>query len=348
MSRVRKGSLCYANKLLLKIRAACHRSQPRDDRAVSLSPTPPPPPGSGAGRGAGGWTMAHGWGSNGSKEAATKTQKEEARRAQGWRPELCGPVPGSPHCSRLVLPELCTFSMNWWSSKWNVSLSSVSHSSKWIRPNTGSLEPSIYSWWVRSAGDNVDLQTASRAGVGGSPARLSPSAVESEAMCWRLRIDCWGGSPRAHIGLDLRTSSYWVSMGPESNKTDTLMGRGERRRDRCTAKRAMWHQRQRLEWPATSQGPPRAAGDRKLDPARSPWKPPFLRTPGFLGEPAAPTAPGPTQDESSHSAVLAKLLLSRHKTLLSSNLRLVVLGPRETEFWRERVGRVNAISYFAP
>lgn len=84
----------------------------------------------------------------------------------------------------------------------------------------------------------MDLQTASRAGAGGSPARLSPSAVESEAMCWRLRMDCWGGSPRAHIGLDLRTSSYWVSMGPESNKTDTLMRRGERCRDRCTAKRA--------------------------------------------------------------------------------------------------------------
>lgn len=41
MSRVRKGSLCYADKLLLKIRAACHRSQPRDERAVSLSPTHP-------------------------------------------------------------------------------------------------------------------------------------------------------------------------------------------------------------------------------------------------------------------------------------------------------------------
>lgn len=33
--------MCYANKLLLKIRAACHRSQPREERAVSLSPTHP-------------------------------------------------------------------------------------------------------------------------------------------------------------------------------------------------------------------------------------------------------------------------------------------------------------------
>lgn len=73
-------------------------------------------------------------------------------------------------------------------------------------------------------------------------------------------------------------------------------------------------------------------GRPEAGPGEEPLEATLPAQPGFLGEPAAPTAPGPTQDESSHSAVLAKLLLSRHKTLLSSNLRLVVLGPRETEF----------------
>lgn len=59
----------------------------------------------------------------------------------------------------------------------------------------------------------MDLQTASRAGAGGSPARLSPSAVESEAMCWRLRMDCWGGSPVPTSDLisePVRTGSAWA------------------------------------------------------------------------------------------------------------------------------------------
>ena len=68
--------------------------------------------------------------------------------------------------------------INRWSSKQNVSWSSVSCSSKLTKPEEGwSQEPLIYCWLIRNTGDDLDLWLPSEGG-GARTCRTEPLTCE--------------------------------------------------------------------------------------------------------------------------------------------------------------------------
>lgn len=95
-------------------------------------------------------------------------------------------------------------------------LSSVSHSSTFMKPKEGLWEPLIYSWLVRSTVSTVDslhLPLASKVGGRGSLGGLSPSSqkswchiqvdsIRTELSC-QLSSWCWvayfGGAKKPHV-----------------------------------------------------------------------------------------------------------------------------------------------------
>ena len=86
---------------------------------------------------------------------------------RSWKLPVHSPIPCPMQLFYLAVPELYPLMINWYSSKQNVSLTSVSHSSKQTG-TWGLWDPLIYSWLARSTGDNMDLQLMSEAGEGNS------------------------------------------------------------------------------------------------------------------------------------------------------------------------------------
>ena len=84
------------------------------------------------------------------------------RKLREGKEVLCSfPMPCPVHLFHLAVSELYPFILNPWSSEQNVSLSSVSCSSKLVNPKKGWWEPMIYSQWIRRTGNNLDLQLVS-------------------------------------------------------------------------------------------------------------------------------------------------------------------------------------------